>query len=56
MEIPEAWEDLDTEWAEQDTNGIPAQILLGADQAILFPHCVKDENGSLVQTESCRLM
>ena len=31
LEIPEVWEDLDAEWADQDTYGVPAQILLGAD-------------------------
>ena len=29
--IPEAWQDLNGEWADQDTYGIVAQILLGAD-------------------------
>ena len=29
--IPEAWQDLNGVWADQDTYGIAAQILLGAD-------------------------
>ena len=40
--IPEAWQDLNGEWADQDTYGVAAQILLGANQATLFPHAVKD--------------
>ena len=47
--IPEAWQDLNGEWADQDTYGIAAQILLGADQATLFPHAVKDQTGCLLQ-------
>ena len=40
--IPETQQDLIGEWAEQDTNGVNAQILLGANQATLFHHAVKD--------------
>ena len=54
--IPEAWQDLNGEWADQDTYGIVAQILLGADQATLFPHAVKDQTGSLLQVSQARLM
>ena len=54
--IPEAWQDLNGVWADQDTYGIAAQILLGADQATLFPHAVKDQTGSLHQINQARLM
>ena len=54
--IPEAWQDLNGEWADQDTYGVAAQILLGADQATLFPHALKDRTGSLLQVSQARLM
>ena len=47
--IPDQWQDLDGVWANQDTYGVAAQILLGADQAILFPHAVKDSIGALAK-------
>ena len=34
--IPDQWHDLDGVWADQNTYGVAAQILLGADQATLF--------------------
>ena len=54
--ISEAWQDINGEWADQDTYGVSAQILLGADQATLFPHAVKDRTGSLMQINQARLM
>ena len=54
--ISEKWKDLDGEWADQDTLGVNVQILLGADQATLFPHAVKDQTGSLLQVNQGRLM
>ena len=36
--------------------GIVAEILLGADQATLFRHAVKDQTGSLLQVSQARLM
>ena len=54
--IPEAWQDLNGEWADQDTYGVSAQILLGADQATLFPHAVKEWTGSLMQINQALLM
>ena len=54
--IPETWQDLNGEWADQDTYGVSAQILLGADQATLFPHAVKDWTGSLMQINQACLM
>ena len=41
---------------DQDTHGVTAQILLGADQATLFPHSVKDSTGTLIQVDQARLM
>ena len=54
--IPQAWQDLNGTWADQDTYGITTQILQGADQAIMFPHAVKDKTGSLHQIGQARLM
>ena len=54
--IPDQWQDLDGVWADQDTYGVAAEILLGADQAILFPHAVKDSTGALCQLDQARLM
>ena len=42
--------------ADQDTYGVSAQILLGADQATLFPQAVKDRTGSLMQINQARLI
>ena len=47
---------MDGTWAEQDTYGVSAQILLGADQARFFPHEARDDRGNLMQTEQARLM
>merc|ERR1712240_682221 len=54
--ISEAWQDLDGEWADKDTYGVAAQILLGADQATLFPHALKNPAGALLQVDQARLM
>ena len=43
QEIPDIWHELEGAWAEQDTYGVSAQILLGADQARFFPHEVRDK-------------
>ena len=51
--IPEAWQDLNGEWADQDTYRVAAHSLLGAN---LFPHDVKDWTGSLLQVSQARLM
>ena len=51
-----ALQDLNGECADQDTYEVSAQILFGADQAILFPHAVKDWTGSLMQINQARLM
>ena len=54
--IPNHWQDLEGEWANQDTCGVTAQILLGPDQATCFPHAVKDSTGALLQVDQARLM
>ena len=54
--IPDQWQDLDGVWADQDTYGVAAQILLGADQSIFFPPAVKDSTGALHQVDHARLM
>ena len=56
MKIPEQWEDLDEEFADQDTSDVRAQILIGADRAILFPTDVKNPDGTIVETKTCRLV
>ena len=56
MEIPEEWQHMPDEFADQDTFDVHAQILVGADKAIVFPYCERDENGKPVQIASCRLM
>ena len=56
MKIPEEWQNIEEDFADQDTYGIEAQILLGADRATLFPHCVKTEEGAMIQTSMRRLM
>ena len=54
--IPDPWHELEGEWADQDTYGLAAQILLGVDQATLFPHAVWDSKGALLQIDQAWLM
>ena len=56
QEIQDIWHELEGAWAEQDTYGVSAQILLGADQARSFPHKARDKNGDIIQTEQAQLM
>ena len=56
QEIPEIWHELEGTWTEQETYGITAQILPGADHARSFPHEVGYRNGNLLQTEQASLM
>ena len=56
LDIPEVWHELEGVWAKQDTYGVSAQILLGADQARFFPHEARDEQGVLLQTDHACLM
>ena len=43
------WQDLQGAWANQETYGVTAPILLGADQATLFPHAARNPTGELIQ-------
>ena len=54
--IPNHWQGLEGTWANQDTYGVTAQILLGADQATHFPHAGRDSTGALLQVDQARLM
>ena len=56
QEIPDIWYELEGTWTEQDTYGVSAQILLGADQARFFPHEAWDKRGALLQTDQAWLM
>ena len=56
MEIPDDWQNLDKVFSDQDTFNVEAQILVGANKATLFPHCLKNADGTLVQTSMCRLI
>ena len=56
MKMSNEWENLEDEFANQDSFEVDAQILVGADNATIFPHALKDADGSLVQTETCQLM
>ena len=58
LDIPEVWQKLEGVSAEQDTYGVSAQILLGADQARFFPHKTRDKQGSyckLIMLVSCKV-
>ena len=46
--IPNHWHGLEGAWANQDTYGVTAQILLGANQATCFPYAVRDSTGALL--------
>ena len=54
--IPNQWQSLDGKWANQNTKGVTAQILLGANQATSFPQAVRDASGALLQVNQARLM
>ena len=54
--IPSQWQNLEGEWANQDTKGVTAQILLGANQATSFLQAVRDTTGALLQVNQARLM
>ena len=51
--IPEEWEHLDEEFADQDTFNVGAQILVGADRATLFPDWMKNPDGTMMQSRTC---
>ena len=46
--IPNQWQSLDDKWANQNTKGVTAQIILGANQATSFPQAVRDTSGALL--------
>ena len=54
--MPNQWNSLKGEWANQNTLGVMAQILLGANQATKFPQAVKDGSGDLLQVNQARLI
>ena len=56
QESPDVWKYLEGNWANQDTYGVSAQILLGADHTIYFPHDVRTKSRDLLQTKQARLM
>ena len=56
MGVPEEWQHMEDEFADQDTFDVHAQILVGADKATIFPYCERDEFGKPVQVSSCWLM
>ena len=54
--IPDQWRSLKGKWANQNTQGVAAHILLGANHATKFPQAVKDTSGTLLQVNQARLM
>ena len=54
--IPNQWKSLKGKWANQNTQGVTAHILLGANQATRFPQVVRDTSGALLQVNQARLM
>ena len=56
MAVPDIWEDLEMEFADQDTADVTAQILIGVDKATLFPTDVTNPDGTIAETSMCRLM
>ena len=47
---------MDEDFADQDTTDVTAQILIGADKATLFPTDVTNPDGTIAETNMCRLM
>ena len=56
QDIPEQWRSLKGKWANQNTQGVSAHILLGANHATKFPQAVKDASGTLLQANQARLL
>ena len=52
-EIPEEWQHMEDEFADQDNFEVQAQILVGADKANIFPYCERNEFGKPMQVSSC---
>ena len=56
QDIPDQWRSLKGKWANQNTQGVTAHILLGANHATKFPQVVKDTSGTLLQVNQVRLL
>ena len=56
QDIPEQWRSLKGKWANQNTQGVSAHILLGANHATKFLQAVKDASGTLLQANQARLL
>jgi hypothetical protein len=56
LEIPVQWQELEDDFADQDTSDVQAQILVGADKATIFPVCELNKYEKPVELGSCRLM
>ena len=56
MEIPEQWQYLKEDFADQDTSDVQAQVLVGADKATIFPYCELNRHEKPIEIGSCRLM
>ena len=56
QDIPDQWKSLKGKWANQNTQGVTAHILLGANHATKFPQVVKDTSGTLLQVNQVRLL
>ena len=56
QDIPEQWRSLKGKWANQNTQGVSAHILLGANHVTKFPQAVKDASGTLFQANQARLL
>jgi hypothetical protein len=56
LEIPAQWQDLEDDFADQDTSDVQAQILVGADKATIFPVCELNKYDRPMEIGSCRLM
>ena len=56
QDIPNQWKSLKGKWANQNTQGVAAHILLGANHATKFPQAVKDTSGTLLQVNQVRLL
>ena len=55
-DIPDEWKGQVNTFADQDNSNVKAQILVGADQAKLFPITVTNPAGQPIETDVCRLM
>ena len=56
QDIPDQWKSLKGKWANQNTQGVTAHILLGANHATKFLQAVKDTSGTLLQVNQVRLL